>query len=169
MDAQKEENLKDLFEKFLTSQQAEQAAKDVQKAERILHRHPAPEPDGELIADIKAEIAEAVQRRKKNAFKTVVYKTAVTAAAVIILAAISVTLFEKGSGPEGFIIIPAAVWESDNIAADDEDLAILTTQVEQIEDEVLAVRLGENGGNGQRDLMELEMKLIEINGDFWKG
>jgi len=169
MDARNEENLKDLFEKFLTSQQAEQAAKDVQKAERILHRYPAPEPDGELIRDIKAEIAEAVQRRKKNAFKTVVYKTAVTAAAVIILAAISVALFEKGSGPEGFIIIPAAVWESDNIAADDEDLAILTTQVEQIEDEVLAVRLGENGGNGQAELAELEMKLIEINGDFWKG
>lgn len=174
MNAQSEENLKELFEKFLGSEQARRAVEDIQEAEQMLREYPGPEPDGALIADIKAEVTERLLRKKTLVFRRMVYKTAAVAAAVILLAVVSVKLFERDSGElvERVItasIIPAAIWESDDIATADADLAMLTAEVEQIERNLMAVRLDENGGDGHIGLVELEMELIEIDSDFWKG
>jgi len=173
MNDQNEENLKELVEKFFSVEQAERAVEDVQKAEQILREHPAPEPDDMLIANIKAEIAMRLPSRRADVFRRIAYKAAAVAAAVIIVAAIiSVSLFEKGDRSEKVVyasIIPRAIWEGDDIATDDVDLAILTAEIEQIEDEVLALQWGENGGNGDTAVTELEMELIEIDSDFWKG
>jgi len=51
MNNENQENLKELFEKFTDAEQAESCAEDVQKAEEILRKHPAPEPDAMLIAN----------------------------------------------------------------------------------------------------------------------
>ena len=173
MNGQNEENLKDLFERFVSAEEAEGAIEDFQKAERILREHPAPGPDKELIAAIKSEIAETIRRRKESAFRRMAYRAAPVAAVFIILAAVSVRLFERGGGkPEEVTyasMIPAAVWDSENIAADDFDLAVLTAEIDELEGEVLTLELGENGGNGRSAVTELEMELIEINSDFWEG
>ena len=171
MNGQNEGELKDLFDNFLDPKQAEKAVEDVRKAERILREHPAPEPDGELIVDIKAEIARALMHKRTGSFKRTAYKVAAIAAGFIILATISVKLFEKGDDETGTYVsrIPRAIWESDNIAADDADLAILNAEIEQIKHNLLAIQLGENNGNGRIELAELEIKLIEINSNFWKG
>jgi hypothetical protein len=63
----------------------------------------------------------------------------------------------------------AVIWESEDISADDANLATLIAETEEIEGEMLALELGENGGNGSGSLTELEMELEEINSDFWKG
>lgn len=168
------ENLKELFEKFLDAEQAESCVEDVQKAEQILREHPAPEPDDMLIANIKAEIAMRLPAGRTYVFKQIAYKVVGIAAAVIILTAIGLRLFDKGNGEPGPVvyasIIPTAIWESDDIAAADANLAIFTVEIEQIENELLALRLGEDDGNGDRSVTELEMELIQINNsDFWKG
>lgn len=172
MKSQNEENVKELFERFVNTGQAEEAVQDIRKGEQILREHPVSEPDSKLIADIKAEVGKAVLRRKTKVFRRMVYKAAVVAASVIFLAAIGIKLFEKGGESERvetFSIIPAAIWESEHLADDDVDLAILTAEIEQIESDLLAVQMGENGGNGHEAVTELEMELIEINSDFWKG
>ncbi len=173
MKSQNEENVKELFERFVNTGQAEEAEQDIRKGEQILREHPVSEPDSKLIADIKAEVEEAVLRRKTKVFRRMVYKSAVIAASVIFLAAIGIKLFEKGGGESERVIaasiLPAAIWESDDISADDADLATLTAEIEQIESDVLALQLGENGSNGYEAVSELEMELIEINSDFWKG
>jgi len=164
MNGQNEENLKKLFEKFYTAEQAQRAVEDVQKAEQLLRKHPVPEPDDMLIANIKAEIAMRLPLRRADVFRRMAYKVAAVAAAVIIVTAISVSLFEKGDRSEKVVyasIIPTAIWESDDIATDDVDLAILTAEMEQIEDEVLALQWGENGSNGDRAVTELEIMAIE--------
>ena len=172
MKDENQENLKELFEKFLDAEQAQSCVEDVQKAEQILREHPAPEPDGMLIANIKAEIAMRLPARKAYAFKHIAYKLANVAAAVIILTAIGLRLFEKGDGESSPVvyasIIPTAIWESNDIAADDTYLAIFTTEIEQIEDELLSLQLVYDDGNGDSSVTELEMELIEINSDFWK-
>jgi len=169
MNGRNEENLKELFEKFLNSEQTEKAVEDFRTAEQILLEHPAPGPDDGLIADIKSEIAEAVLPRQVNVFRRIPYKTAVAAAAVIVVAAITVRLFDKGPGKVTYAsIIPEALWESDDISADDVELATFIAEIEQIEGEVLTLELGENGGNGQADVAELEMELIEISSNFWE-
>ena len=170
MNSQNEENLKELFERFADAEQAEKCVEDVQKAEQILREYPAPEPDDMLIANIKAEIAMRLPARREHVFRRMVYKAAAVAAAVVILAAVSQRLFEKDVvTPQRASLIPTAIWESDDIATDDEDLAIFTAEAEQIEDEVMALQFGEDRSNGERAASELEMELIEIESDFWKG
>lgn len=173
-----EENLKELFERFVDSEQAQRAVEDIRKAEQILRENPAPQPKDELIAEIKSEIgAELLRSRttKTSIFRKTTYKIAAVAAAVIFFSAISIKFFQKADIPDerGSImyasIIPASIWESDDIATDDTDLAILNAEVEQIEGEVLALQSAQSEGNGQRAVIELEMELIEIESDFWKG
>ncbi len=173
MNNRNEENLKEVFEKFLEPKEVEQAAEDIAQGERIFREHPAAEPDDEFIADIKMKISGALLHRKATSFRRTAYKTAVAAVAVILLAVISTRFFEKGSGESkkaaAASIIDGVIWESERLAADDADLAILAAEIEQIEDEMLALQLAEDGGNGSKAVTELEIELIEINNDFWKG
>jgi hypothetical protein len=172
MDERNEENVKELFEKFLDSGQAERNAEDIRKGEEILREYPAPEPDREVIAGIKAKIARELLGRKTRVTKRVVYKVAAVAAVFFILAVVNVKIFEEGGGSGKVVkasVLPSVLWESEDIAADDVDLAILTAAIKEIEEEAFALELGENGGNGHIDMAELEMELIEIDSDFWKG
>jgi hypothetical protein len=173
MNGRNGENLKELFEKFVGSEQAERAVEDVRKGEQILQGHPAPEPDGELIANIKAEVAASLLHKEGNAFRRMVYKAVAVAAGFILLVAIGLELFEKDKAePERTVtdsVISKAVWESDRLADDNADLATLIAEIDQIESDLLAVQLDENGGNGYEGVTELEMELIDINSDFWKG
>jgi hypothetical protein len=173
MSSQNEENLKELFERFANAEQAEKHVEDIQKGEQILRDYPAPAPDDMLIANIKAEIAMRLPARKAYVFRRKVYKAAAVAAAVVILAVVSARLFEKSDVvPQRVVyasLIPRVIWEGDDIAADDVDLAIFTAEVEQIQDEISALQFGEDGGNGDSTFAELEMELIEISSDFWKG
>jgi len=173
MEDRNQENLRELFEKFFDAEQAESCVEDIQKAEQILREHPAPEPDDMLIANIKAEIAMHLQASRAHRFRRIIYEVVGAAAAILIVVAVSLQLFEKDTPRPGEVVyaslIPTAEWDSDDIAADDENLAVFTAQIEQIEDEVQALQSGEDTGNGDSTLVELEMELIEINSDFWKG
>lgn len=172
MNDRNDENLKELFESFLSPEQANEALKDVAQGERILREYPAPEPDKELIADIQSKAAARLLPGRASVFRVVAGRAIAVAAVIIILAAVSVRLFEIGGGQSGSAayasIMPTALWESDNIAADDTDLAVLNVEVEQIENELRTLLLGENGANGERDVMKLEIEFIEIEVHFWK-
>jgi len=173
MNEQNQENLKELFEQFFAPEQAAGAVEDVRKAEQILRENPAPEPDEMLIADIKWQIEEALAARKPAwTFRTVAYRVAV-AAAIIVVAAIGIQFLRKGpekpSKVEYAPMIPRVIWESNDISTADADLAVLTAEIQQVEDEVLTLELGERRGNGDRTVAELEMQLIAISGDFWEG
>jgi len=174
MDDRNHENLRELFEKFFNAEQAESCVEDIQKAEQIFREHPAPEPDNMLIVNIKAEIAMRLQASRAHRIKRIIYEVVGAAAVILFVAAVGVQLFEKAPPPPGEVfnnasLIPTAIWIGHDITADDEDLAVFTAQIEQIEDEVMALQSGEDTGNGDSTLTELEMELIEINSDFWKG
>jgi len=167
MNGQNEENLGELFARFVDTEQAEKAAEDVRKAERILYEYPAPEPDEELIAGIKAQITGSLLLRRRGIFRRKVsYEVAAVAAAVIVLAAIWTGIFEKEGGKPRVMyasIIPATLWESDNITVDDPRIASLTAEVEQVESDVRTLQEGETGGNGSQAVSELEVELAVIN------
>ncbi len=174
MKRRKEENLEVLFGKFVGAQEAQKAVDDIRKGEQILRDNPAPQPSDELIAGIKSEIAMSLLQRQTNvsSYRKIIYKLAVAAAVIAILTGIGIQFIEKGEH-NGKIyaasLIPTSIWESDDIAADDADLAIFTAEIEQVEVEVLALQTGESNGNSQRAVTELEMELAEIENDFWKG
>jgi hypothetical protein len=165
------ENLKDLFARFMNNEQAESSVEDILKAEQVLREHPAPEPDSMLIANIKAEIAMRLPARRMNTFSKIAYRIAYAAAAILIISAISLGLFDKppAQGPVNYAsIIPAKLWDSDDITTDDAELADYAIKIEQIEQELRALQSGESAGNSESSLTELEMELVAINNDFWK-
>jgi hypothetical protein len=170
MDGQNQENRKDLIERFFDTEQAERCAEDFRRAEHIFCEYPAPEPNDIVIANIKAEIAMRLGSRKAARLRRLLCDVAGVAAAIVILATVSMQLFvgpdgQRGDGIYTASIIPTAVWESDDIATDDADLAVFAAEIEQIENEVLTLRAGESANT----LTELEMELAKINSDFWKG
>ena len=175
MDNRDGENLTELFEEFFDAEQAQEYIEDIRKGEQILREHPAPEPDDMLIANIKAEIAMRLPARKVHSFRQTAYRAAAVAAALIILTALSVQIFDKDRQPEErgpFVqasLIPTAIWESDDIAADDMKLATFTAEIEEIENEVTTLQSGGSRSNGEGTIVELEIELIEISSDFWKG
>ncbi|MCX5635683.1 MAG: hypothetical protein NTW55_07600, partial [Planctomycetota bacterium] len=118
-----------------------------------------------LLADIKGKIAKALSKKKANTFKWAVYRVSAVAAAFIILAAISVKLFNQKSIAS---ITPQAVWESVDGAAEDAEWAIFTARIEQVERDALSLKSCENGVS-DKEVTELESDLTEMDSDFWKG
>ena len=171
MKEQNGENLRELFERFYTSEEAREAADEMQAAERILRENPAPEPSVGFLERVESKInSRLLYREHRRRFRRTAYKAVVAAAAVIVVATLWIGL-EKGGGDSPLAyasIVPTAIWESDNIATDDMVLAFFTAEIEQIEGEVKAFLFGENG-NGDAGVDELEMELMEIENDFWKG
>ena len=172
MNDRNEENLRELFERFVSTEEAESAVEDFIEAERILQEYPAPEPDKELVAAMKSEIAEAIRLRKEHTFRRFAYKLAPVAAVFMILAVVGIRMLETGSGPEELVRGPwisARLWDSENIAADDMDLAVFTAEVDELEIEFTTLESGEDRGNGRSAVSELEMDFVEINTDIWEG
>lgn len=165
------ENLKELFEQFYTSEEAEKAAQEIRSAERILRENPAPEPSVGFLEKVESKInSRLLYREHRRRFRRTAYKAAVAAAAVIVVATLWIGL-EKGGGDSPLAyasIVPTAIWESDNIATDDMVLAFFTAEIEQIEGEVKAFLYGESGSS-DAGVDELEMEFLEIENDFWKG
>ena len=144
----------------------------MRKGRQILREHAAPGPDAELISGIKAQISNRLIQNKAKTRRMAAYKAAAVAAVLVIVAAVSIKLLEKQGGPEATDAvskIDATIWQSDDIAQADAELATFAAEIEQIRTEVLAVEFGENGSNGYVGLTELEMELVDIDSDFWKG
>ena len=116
-----------------------------------------------------------MSQRQTASRKWVFAKAVAIAAAFIILAAVSVRLFEKDSaGPAagpGYVATVAseAFWEDDETQSGITEFAVLVAEVELVEGELLALELGEEKFNGYEDSLEIENELVEINSDFWKG
>ncbi len=167
------ENLKNLFESFVDAGSAEQAARDIDRTEAILRQYPAPEPDAGVLAKAKAAAAGALMRRKTGESRRAMYKVLAVAAVLFVAAVVAVKVFQPAAVQPpvqtGTTVIASALWQSDDIAAADADIAVLTAEVNQVADEMLALRLGDNETNGQAELYDLEMELIDISSDFWKG
>jgi hypothetical protein len=171
MNSRDNEDLKELFAKFLSDEQAECSVEDIQKGEQILREHPAPEPDSMLLANIKAEIAMRLPSRRASRFSNTVYRIACAAATIMIISAIGLRLFDKTPAPNNIqygSIIPAKLWDSPDITTDDAELADYAVKIEQLEQELHALQSGESTVNGDSSLTELEMELVAINNDFWK-
>jgi len=165
---QAHENLIELLRRFMDEPTARAAHEDIQAGERFLDAYPAVQPDARLIATIKTQMAVAALHRRR--IVRLVHGSLAAAAAVIVLALIG--LLGPGSAnrsPMSYVaMIPPTIWESDDITADDLDLAYFSSEIGQIEAQMQALDAGESeSGTGTLD--EFEDELMAIQADFWKG
>ncbi len=168
MEDQARENLKRLLRQFLDPAQTEAAAEDIRTGDRILDVYPAPTPNSEIIARIKSEMVAAHARRRQIIR---FFRRSLAAAAVIVFALIGLLHRSPTVENHGFqaSILPAAVWDSIDLAADDLDLARLTAEVRQIETQFQALEADEDEPAGSGSVEELERELIQIETEIRKG
>jgi hypothetical protein len=168
MNGHTRENLTELLRRFMDDSAARAVQADIDAAERIMESYPAPAPSAETLSTIKAlTVAAARKHRRTRIFRGVV----ATAAAVIL----TVLIGRHGSAPATrphvslASILPSAIWESHDIAADDLDLVYFNSEIRQIEAQMQAINSDETEMRRGSDLDDLEMELTAIETEFWKG
>lgn len=173
MNVRNQENLKELLETFFNAEDAQRCAKDFIRAEQILKDNPAPEPKKELIEAINLKIAQTLELRQEHVFRRFAYRLAPVAAMFVVLAAVGIKILKPGAEPNAPTygpIISAAVWNSDNVAAEDRNLVILTTELDELEMEVMTLERTDNGDFIRNStITELEMDFAEISDNIWEG
>ncbi len=167
MDAKKQENLKELVERFVSGKEVEKYIDDIQAGEQILRNHPAPEPDDMLLANIKAEIALHILPRKIFVFRKIVYATA--AAAVIIVTVLGFGLFENRSQIEPPMQRVQAASPFPWDRSEDTTATYIKIKAEQIQRQVMAMENAEDETDSSRAVKKLEIESAVIGSDFWEG
>jgi hypothetical protein len=160
--------LRELTARLYGAAAAESVSEDILSGDQLLASCTAPEPDARIVSHIKARMASRLSRRAKTRRRA--YESVAAAAAIAIIALIG--LF--GRGPAGAPsvahagLIPTAVWESDNLAADDLEIIYFNAEIEHIEAQLRTLESGDAETPDDR-LNNMEMELMQIDTEFWKG
>jgi hypothetical protein len=162
------EDLTEVFGLWLDRQQARSAAEEVRAAEQMLEAYPAPLPESKMLNQIKLQMqAKALHRRRMG---HLIQGVAAVAAVIMIVVGLSGHNFRRTSDRPGLAsLIPAGLWESDDVAADDVKLAYLSSEVDRLEAQVQGIENSDTDTGGTGALNEVEMELFQIDTDFWKG
>jgi len=162
------ENIKALFERFVDAEKAQGAAEDIERAERLFDAYPAPKPSPEALRRIRTRMV--VQLSKRHRLSRI-YRFVGAAAAVIIIGIVG--LF--GHAPQGHTdavnqagLLPTAIWESDDLAADDAELAYFASEISRLEARIDALEAGDQDTVDSSTLDELEIELRLLETQFWK-
>ncbi len=174
MKKQNDENLEQLLEKFLGTEEAQKAAKEIRQGEELFAQHPAPELDERQLASLKAQISARLSKPRATFSAARVFKIAGVAAAVIIFGWVGLQFFEL-SRPEPRIERTVAVegvrrtWSGWDETEVDTEMAGLVEEIDQIESSIFALRLGEQDSANGTILADIETEMVEIDNVFWKG
>ena len=164
------ESLGELLRRFMDAPAATAAEEDIRAGERILNAWPAPVPCDRALDELKLRMIATARRRRRSL--RLLRGSLATAAAVVVVALVG--LLGRGPADRPGVafasIIPTAVWESDDIGADDFDLAYFTSEVQRIEAQMQALEEGETEVGVDNAAVEIEMELMQIvETEFWKG
>lgn len=166
------ENLHELFDRFLDPEHAIQAAEDIGQAERILAQFPAPHPEPVVLDEIKRRISRQLRTRKTRSFALNTSRFATIAAAILILTSLSFIIFKQITQQHPPMVdnlkTQPVLWDSLDIVADDFTLATYSAEVSQLENDLINIEIGDTYSNGYKTVTDLEIELVEISSDFWK-
>ena len=167
MTDQDRDNLRALFERFSPAEDARAAADEIRRAQEMLDAYPAPNPRPQTLTRIRAEMAAKLARKHRISR---IYRFVSAAAAVVVVGLIGLFAHapRSDSGISHASLLPAAIWDSDDIASDDMDLAYFTAEISRIEAEIQAIQSDERDSPGNDTLTELEIQLDLLRTRFWK-
>ena len=160
-----------MFARFFDTEETSGIVDDLREADRLFHDHPAPEPDASLMANITTDMAIQLSSRRARLARHRLYRRAASVAAIVLIAGLFAALFNAGPEPVALAsasLMPTAIWESSNIAVDDEDLAVFHAEIEKIENAVMTLESNDDISDSSSTLDELEFELIVARNDFWK-
>lgn len=165
----KNKNTDELLSKFFKPAEAEQIKNDFASADGLFEEFSAPKPSERTIKEIKRQINARLSVPKQAGWRNVLLRTAAVAAIVVVVFAI----MQMGQKPESqqytSIDTQADVSLTDEA---DLDVSLYETEAQQLRDELVTINLGEeNGMNGilVDRIDKIELEIIEIKNNFWKG
>ncbi|MCK4959968.1 MAG: hypothetical protein KAT00_11225 [Planctomycetes bacterium] len=168
---QNTENLTELVTRFYEEPESTRVVGDIAAGDELLGRHRAPEPDVGLIAAIKGQINARLMLRDRRIFHPIVQRVAI-AACLMIIALVGMRFMQTqpvATGPAMAALNQIWADDSDPLSEGDMQFALLTAEVDEIDDSILRVRLDEWETDSESAVSELEMEIADINTDFWKG
>jgi hypothetical protein len=160
------EDLTELFRLWLDPQKARDAAQEVRSAEEMIESYPTPLPAAATLDRVKQQMRHRVIRRRRSHFMEGV---AAVAAAILIVAGLSQYGMPGSRSSVGLAMLPAALWESNDIASDDVKLAYFNSEVDRLEAQVQAIESSDSDVSSTGTLDDVELELFQIDTDFWKG
>ena len=168
MNERTREELSELLRRFRDEQTAAEIELDIEAGEQLLKEHPAPTPNVELLRRLEREMALAARRRQR---RIRIVRSSVAAAAAAVALGVA-NLFGPGPGRSTGAtyagMIPHAVWESEDLAGEDLDLAYFDAEIRRVESQIRGLEDGE-AEIGSRAVEDLERELMQIEAEFWKG
>jgi len=170
MNTRKNKNLNELLARFYGSE-ARKVADDIAEGERILRKYPDPKPDEETIILLKTKVAKAVVVHRERALRQTYYRVATFAAVVIVIAFVSVQWLEHRpiESVRVATTVTSDVSEDNGFFNGETELETLSAEVEQVGDEIMALDFGVASEDLDSEWIDVEMGLIDIESDFWKG
>lgn len=162
------EDLKDVLEQFLAPSEAASAEQEIRAGERLLGGFPAPRVTPETLATIKRQIAAQLSTSPKPAHPFLRYVGAAAAVIVVALIGFLGRSVEERPGIRYASLISPAVWDSDDIVADDMELAYFRSELRRVEAQMYALEAGGGDIGAAGALDEVELELIRIERQFWK-
>jgi len=163
------DNLAELLRQFMDESPARATQEDLSAVEQMVESYPAPVPAVRTLSTIKTLMVATAHHRRR---RIRIFHSAMAAAAAII---VTVLIAQHGRSPAHrpsvtfASILPAAAWESDNPAADDPDFVYFTSEIRQIEAQMRDLETGDTEIRGKKTLDELELELLAMETEFWKG
>ena len=154
------ENMDKLLSSLLDTNEAARTKQDIQLGDKIINGFTSPEPDPVVVSKIKTRIS--VRLTQRNKFRTAAWR-ATAAAVIIIVTAIGARFIGNDNNmSKNQQNVAAIIWNDDILTS-------LAGQIEEIESDMLNIRLDEYGSENGEVFIELEHDIAEINGEFWKG
>jgi len=161
----KQENLRELIEKFMDPQNAQMYLDDIEAGERILRKYPAPKPDEMLLANIKANIALQKTPQRTVTFRKRVIEAIAVAASIIIIAAISLQSFNETPSPP-----PDAPPFTGGFTYNNTLVPILNNQLDEISKKIIQVSMNATTYDYQpnaydeynKEIQELENRIYNV-------
>lgn len=160
--------LRELLKRFVDPPEADSIERDIRAGDSLFDMHRAPLAAPETLAAVKRRISVRLGAPPRHAHP--LYRYVGAAAAVIAMALIG---FFGRSAPEQprvsyASLIPAAIWDSDDLVSDDAQLAYFRSELRHIETQMQALEAGDGEPVAPGSLDEVELELIRIDTQFWK-
>jgi len=161
------DELRELLKRLMAPSEAGPIEQDIRSGDRLFDVHPAPQITPETLAAIKHQITVQLGTSHRPAHSFYRY---IAAAAVIAVTLIG--FFGRSNretpGVSYASLIPTAIWESEDLASDDAELAYFRSELRHIETQMQALEAGDGELVAAGSLDEVELELIRIDTQFWK-
>lgn len=158
----KNENLNNLLADYYDPHEVAQVSEDIRIGDEIIASGDKLVPDSAVTNSIKKEISRRLYLRRNRRMNMVFMRTAV-AAVLAIVAFVGIRSYNKKSLPPlNPNVSRSFFWGQDAAASS------ISDELDQIDHDILSIRLGENETDTVETIEDLEFELNEDSGGFWR-